>query len=337
MRILSKLEPTVSTAIFYSYIEAAIQMGVDKEELLLASGTSEANLADPDGRLPLSAYTSIQRILENHLGPAFGLKIVETLSDVKATVIAYLLANSKTLGEAYTNLCRYRNIAAEVAAPRLEIDGDFATLGCRYGKAHVMMNASFIEGTLGFWLIRGRYFTGVDWDPIAVHLQGSATDTTVYSRIFRTQVDNGRPETKMIFDKTLLDLPINNPDPNLLHYLKPIADEVIKNLPGNQNVKQMIQDKIFASLEQGNITIDSVAAQIHVSARTLQRRLEDEGTTFAELLDDTRHIAAIEYLKDLRISITEIAFLLGFSDSSTFYRAFKRWTKQTPAQFRKSL
>ena len=112
---------------------------------------------------------------------------------------------------------------------------------------------------------------------------------------------------------------------------------MIKNLPGNQSVKQLIHDKIFTSLENGNTSIDSIANQIHVSARTLQRRLEDEGTSFAELLDQTRNIAAVEYLKDPHISITETAFLLGFSDSSTFYRAFKRWTKQTPAQFRKAL
>ena len=337
MRITGKLEPTVSSAIFSSYVEAAIRMGVDKGELLKASGTSADSLADPDGRLPLSAYTSIRQVLEKHLGPAFGLKILETMIEVKATVIAYLFANSKSLHEAYANLCRYRRIVAEVESPRLTIDNDRASMGCHYGKVHVMMNSSLLEGALGFWLIRGRHFTGVDWDPIEVHIQGKATDREVYERIFRCQVINEAKEYKLVFDKDLLDLPIKNSDGNLLNYLTPIAEEVVKNLPGNQNIKQLIQDKIFTSLESGNTSIDGIADQIHVSARTLQRRLEEEGTSFANLLDETRHIAAIEYLKDQRISITETAFLLGFSDASTFYRAFKRWVQQTPAQFRKSL
>ncbi len=312
-------------------------MGVDKGELIQASGMAVESLTDPDGRLPFSAFTSIRRVLEDSLGPAYGLKVVETMTEVKATVIAYLLANSKNLGDAFKIFSRYRSIAAEFEAPVLTIEGDKATFGCRYGKINVMMSASLIEAALGFWLIRGRHFTGVDWNPIEVHLQGKATDTEVYERIFRCKVINGAKESKLVFDRDLLDLPIKNSDNNLLNYLTPIAEEVVKNLPGNQNVKHLIQDKIFASLESGTISIDSVADQLHVSARTLQRRLEEEGTSFASLLDETRHLAALEYLKDQRISITETAFLLGFSDSSTFYRAFKRWANQTPAQFRKSL
>ncbi|WGO97864.1 AraC family transcriptional regulator [Saccharophagus degradans] len=334
---MSKLEPTVSAAIFSSYIDAAVEMGIDRGELMRCSGLSAESLVDPDGRLPLTAYASIRNVLEQHLGPAFTLRIVETMTEVKATVIAYLMANSKTLKEAYDNLCRYRAIVAEVEPTRLSTVGDRASLACKYAKLHVMMGAALIEGSMGFWLIRGRYITGVDWDPIEVHLQGKVTDTTVYERIFRCKVINGSEETKLVFDSKLLDLPIKNSDKKLLNYLTPIAEEVVKNLPGNQNVKQLVQDKIFNALESGNVTIDGIADQIHMSARTLQRRLEDEGTSFASLLDETRFIAALEYLKDRRISITETAFLLGFSDNSTFYRAFKRWSKQTPAQFRKSL
>lgn len=337
MRIFSKLEPTVSSAVFYGYLEAAIQMGVNREELIKASGTTEAALAAPDGRLPFSAFTSIRQVLERYFGPAYGLKVAETMTELKATVLAYMLANSNSLSDAFTIFSRYRSISAEMEAPKLNIVGDNATFGCRYGKLNVMMNASFLEAALGFWLVRGRYYTGVEWNPIEVQLQGPTTDRVVYERVFRCKVVNRCKETKLIFDKQLLDLPIRNPDPNLLHYLTPIAEEVVKNLPGTQSIKQLIQDKIFNSLESGNTSIDSIADQLHVSARTLQRRLEDQGTSFAELLDQTRQVAAIEYLKDPRISITETAFLLGFSDTSTFYRAFKRWTKQTPAQFRKAL
>jgi AraC-like DNA-binding protein len=98
-----------------------------------------------------------------------------------------------------------------------------------------------------------------------------------------------------------------------------------------------VQERILTSLENGNYSVSAIADQLHMSVRTLQRRLEDEGTAFGELLDSTRHIAALEYLKDPRIAIAEVAYLLGFSESSTFYRAFKRWTNTTPVQFRRSL
>ena len=87
MRLLSKLEPTVSSAVFYGYLEAAIEMGVNREDLIGASGTTEAELAAPDGRLPFSAFTSIRQVLERYFSPAYGLKVAETMTEIKATVI----------------------------------------------------------------------------------------------------------------------------------------------------------------------------------------------------------------------------------------------------------
>jgi AraC-like DNA-binding protein len=194
-----------------------------------------------------------------------------------------------------------------------------------------------MEAAVGFWLIRGRDLTGVDWNPLEVHLQSSATDPEVYARIFRAPVTNNSAETQLVFSTELLDLPINSPDETLLRYLTPIAEEIVRNLPGGQSLRQKVQEKILASLEYGSYSVSAIADQLHVSVRTLQRRLEVEGTAFAELLDSTRQLAAQEYLKDPRIAITEVAYLLGFSESSTFYRAFKRWTNMTPIQFRKSL
>jgi AraC-like DNA-binding protein len=200
-----------------------------------------------------------------------------------------------------------------------------------------MANGPWLEAAVGYWLIRCRHLTGVDWDPLAVHLQSSTTEPEVYARIFRAPVTNNSEDTQLVFSAELLDLPINSPDENLLRYLTPIAEEIVRNLPGGQSLKQKVQEKILALLENGDYSVNAIADQLHISVRTLQRRLEDEGTAFAELLDSTRHIAAQEYLKDPRIAIAEVAYLLGFSESSTFYRAFKRWTRMTPVQFRKSL
>lgn len=93
----------------------------------------------------------------------------------------------------------------------------------------------------------------------------------------------------------------------------------------------------MAALICGSCTIEAVATALGLSVRTVQRRLESEGTTFGALLDETRREAALEYLRDPQIAIKEAAYRVGFSEPSTFYRAFRRWTGATPADYRRSL
>lgn len=334
--VSSRTEVTVSSAILGAYIQAALKLGVPLEAVESAAGTPLAEMANPDGRLPMTAYTALSGVLREHFGPAFGLRVAATMTEARATILAYILANSATLGEAFERHTRYRAIVAETERPELKVTGKIATYGFRQPKAFVMANAPWMEASVGFWLIRGRHLTGVDWDPLEVHLQGSATDTEVYARIFRAPVTNNSMDTQLVFPSELLDLPIKSPDQNLLRYLTPIAEEIVRNLPGGQSLKHKVQEEILNALESNNHSVDAIADQMHMSVRTLQRRLTDEGTTFGELLDSTRHIAALEYLKDPRIAIAEVAYLLGFSESSTFYRAFKRWTNMTPVQFRRT-
>jgi len=329
--------PTVSASILQGFVNTALEMGMTKEEIESQTGLNFDTLSDPDGRIPISVSISLRGVLEKHFGPSFGLRIMEKMKSTKHSVIAYLFANSATLGESYKQLSRYRKIVAEISAPELKVDGNLAVFGCSYPDIFVLANPSMLEAFVGYWLIRGRYYTGVDWDPVEVHLQGNVTDKEDYQRIFRAPVINNSNQCALVFDKEILDLPILDPDQNLARYLKPIADEVLKNLPGNRSIIQQVQEQLLKTLEHGDSTLESIAQRLHMSARTLQRRLDDEGSKFGEILDETRRLAALEFMKNQRIAIAETAFLLGFSEPSTFHRAFKRWTGSTPASFRKQI
>lgn len=329
--------PTVSSSALRGYVMTAIGMGLNRDEVEQRTLLDFAALEDPDGRIPMTVSSSLRELLVEKFGPACSLQILENMTEARPTVVSYLIANSKTLEEAYQQLSRYRRIVTEIESPSLTVEGDVATFGCRYPENLVLSNNEALESFTGFWVIRGRHYTGVEWDPTEVYLQGPVTDTSVYERIFRAPVHNNADKTAIVFPKELLDLPINNPDVNLARYLQPIADEVLKNLPGARSIIHDVQEKLLKNLEQGETSLEAVAEQLHMSARTLQRRLDEESTNFGEVLDQTRHSAAVGFLKDPSISITETAFLLGFSEPSTFYRAFKRWTGETPANYRKQL
>jgi AraC-like DNA-binding protein len=112
------------------------------------------------------------------------------------------------------------------------------------------------------------------------------------------------------------------------------AKEIIACLAAGDNVIIETRRVIMSRIAQGETEIQSVARCLATSARTLQRRLSAAGTSYQELLDSTRCEAASRYLQDRRLSISEVAYLLGYSEPSAFHRAFKRWNGLTPQEFR---
>ena len=172
--------------------------------------------------------------------------------------------------------------------------------------------------------------------PQEIRLQSPPTDPETYASVFGCPVINRAPTSEIVFDASLVDLPVENADPGLLHFLRPIADEILECLPQREGVLQEVRSCILEVLQEGDASLERVAASLNVSTRTLQRRLEAEGATFATVLDESRRMATFRYLRDPRISITETALLVGFSEPSTFYRAFKRWTGTTPAKYRRA-
>ncbi|MCB1642766.1 MAG: AraC family transcriptional regulator ligand-binding domain-containing protein, partial [Xanthomonadales bacterium] len=158
--VSSRSDATVSSAILAAYIQAAMKMGVPRDAVEAAAGIPLAEMANPDGRLPMAAYTALSDVLRAHFGPAFGLRVAATMTEARATILAYILANSATLGEAFERHSRYRAIVAETERPELKVTGKTATYGFRQPKAFVLANGPWVEASVGFWLLRSRHLTG---------------------------------------------------------------------------------------------------------------------------------------------------------------------------------
>jgi len=106
--------------------------------------------------------------------------------------------------------------------------------------------------------------------------------------------------------------------------------------PRSSELVSRVRTEVAAQMTDGRASVEDVARALSLSSRTLQRRLERAGTTFASLIDDARRAAALTHLRNPRVAIKEAAFLVGFSEPSTFYRAFRRWTGATPASYRRA-
>jgi AraC-like DNA-binding protein len=142
--------------------------------------------------------------------------------------------------------------------------------------------------------------------------------------------------TQLVMPKSALDASLISSDPMLLGILTRAADELVKKTPDDPLITSQVRRVLHVALRGGEAHVDGVAKQLGMTGRSLQRRLEEEGTTFNKLREQVRRELAQRFLDD-GLAIAEISFLLGFSEPSAFFRAFKRWTGKTPLESRRAV
>ena len=140
---------------------------------------------------------------------------------------------------------------------------------------------------------------------------------------------------RLVLPRALLDRPLVSPNEGLFAYLERHAEALQARVAGSASLASRVRELLSARIRQGEPEQAAIAQALAMSERTLQRRLQDEGVTFAVLLDDVRADLGRMYLADPKLAIFEVAFLLGYSEPSAFNRAFRRWTGTSPSDFRR--
>jgi AraC-like DNA-binding protein len=140
----------------------------------------------------------------------------------------------------------------------------------------------------------------------------------------------------LVFNRKAMDLPIQTADRGLLKVLERYCREILGRRPAVQTLTYRVRELIATLLATGEPNIDTVARELNMSSRTLERRLSAEGLSYRRVLDGLRRQLAERYLMDERLGLAQITYLLGYSEPTAFNRAFRRWTGSTPTQFRKA-
>jgi AraC-like DNA-binding protein len=180
-----------------------------------------------------------------------------------------------------------------------------------------------------------RELTGVDVVPAEVSFTHSRPSTTIaHHRFFRCSLRFAAPTASVVFRASDLDLPVARADETLAGYLSKYAETVLASLARGDTMRHAVRGAIWSLLGDGAPSLRRVAGALHVAPRTLQRRLAAEDTSLHREIDEIRKTMAIATLRDRSIPVADVAFLLGYTDPSTFFRSFKRWTGTTPRQFR---
>jgi AraC-like DNA-binding protein len=318
-------------------LATAAQDGVASGPLLAAGGVSRRLLADPDARV---SQASFDRLIEQAIGltgnPNLGLHAGELTRDVRVPdALHYALNTCTTLGEQYRLMCRYVGFLNTNAALALEVDGRVTrvTHVLRGGASRTRRHLA--ERALAALALLGRRHGGPGLVPREVWFAHPIPeDTSEHERIFRAPLRFEAPVDALMLDSAHLDVRVRDADPALRRVLE---DYLARVLPETE--PENLLDTVRMRIRQGTHGrlpgIEAVAGALAMSPRTLQRKLSAHGTSFQQLATEVRQDLARQHLTDSRLSISEIAFLLGFADVSTFHRAFKRWTQQTPSAFRR--
>ncbi|HEX4339193.1 MAG TPA: AraC family transcriptional regulator ligand-binding domain-containing protein [Polyangiaceae bacterium] len=291
---------------------------------------------DPDGRVSLSwAHELLRGAVERTRDPDLGLRAGRHAEPSDYGVIHYAIRSAPTVNDAIMAAQRYMRLLTDAIDYRLELDGERAMVRLD-SKVPLPRASADYQASITQTLQLAPYaglIPGLEW----WFTHERPADTSVYEEVFApATVRFSAPAFGYCFDRAHLDFPLPQADPNLNQIVKKHAELLLAELPRTRNVTESVRDLIIKELAGGQPTAAQVAVRLRMNQRTLARRLQSEGTTFSALFDDLRRSLALRYLLRTDLRISEVVFMLGFSEVATFYRAFRRWTGQTPVEYRRS-
>jgi AraC-like DNA-binding protein len=328
--------PTIASTSTLAMVRAAETRGVDTADVLAGAGVTRDQLEDPDARLPAAQVLAVWNALRQRTGePALQLTAPLTLPWGTYRVIDYLVGASATVGDGVIRFARFFGLIADAVELTIgcERDGRFLEIRMADGASVPPVYVDYVFAAL---VSRVRLRVRPELQLLRVELRRpSPDDTTPYSALFDAPVRFGAHADRLWFTDEEWRAPGASSDAALAQLLEEHARMLAQRSgPAEPGFRRDVQNAITATLATG-ATADDVARVLHVSVRTLQRRLSDSGTTFHEVSDAVRAKLAAEYLADPHVGIAEVAFLLGFSDQTSFNRAFRRWTGEAPGRWRK--
>ncbi len=317
----------------HAIIRALDAQGVAGAEVAREAGVPAEAILNPEIRVPQPAVTQLWHLAVDATGdPCFGLVVPRHVTPNTFGALTFSLFASPTLEAALKRIVRYHGFVTSGALPRFEGDTDQVRFVIPVDEDHHPADASI--DAFALLIVRmARFLTG-EWhvQPEAVRLRRAAPrEAERFAEKFRCRVHFGAPENRLEYSRTDAGRPLPDANATIAHQNDEIMARQLEALD-QATVAARVRQELLRSLPDGP-TEATVASQLGLSKRHLHRLLGEEGTTYRALLRESRVELACSYLREGRYAIKEIAFLLGFADSTTFSRAFKRWTGNTPGNY----
>ncbi len=317
-----------------AFWRAAERFGLPGPALLRQARLPAALHVTPDAWLTTAQYFALWRAVEAlSQDPAIGLKMtVETDTSVHppATLSAFF---ARDYHDGLRRLARFKRLCTPEELTVTEA-GDACRVSVRWLHADAAEPDAAADVTFAAILELGRRGTGRPIRPLQVEMTRPGPASEPHRSYFAAPVQTGCAQNALVLDRADLDLPFAGHNPELLAILDPSLAASLGEIEAQSSLPDQVKILIKRRIASGKPDIADIARELGMSERTLQRRITEQGGSFRALLDEARRDLGRRLLSDGRNGIDEIAFLLGFQETSSFYRAFREWEGMTPAQWR---
>jgi AraC-like DNA-binding protein len=327
----------VALAYAQPLLELAQEHGVDLQTLAVAAGMPAHALSPPPDSLAAGDYVRLlDAAAELTRHPHFGLQVGERVKLGTYSVYGLILLSCHDFGQVFQQTLRYEGLAHDLGRSSLDVVG--STAEYRWNSHFPQASRHLAESVFAGVQVFGTWLAGRPLPAARVAFAHTAPpDCHEHHRIFGTDVLFGAPAHCARFDAALLSLPVPNADVGLYPVLRQHAETLLQQKQrqqGNADIVTQVRHRIAHHLAQDDARLATVAHDLGLTPRTLQRKLQDAGARFQQVLDQTRQELAQEYLQQHSLGLVDIAFLLGYQDQSAFSHAFKEWTGMSPGSYR---
>lgn len=334
-------DQTMAAGFAVSFAAYACEIGADRPAILAESGLTENDLTDQDNRIPVAAYQKLIAAAIMQTGDT-ALLLRHTFDTELETmsVVGQIVHTSASLRHSIEQLNRYLHLMGDTELPqgvdRFELQRSDDTLW--------IVDHLVLPPDMAFWSEVSfarfisefrRSFPGATFEIEMQVTYPPPPHADQYPDLFRVPVTFNASRNALRIDP-VWDSPETQFEPGNAYafgIFTQHADKLLAALRAETSIRAQIEAQILPKLHEGSLSMDRVAKELGMSRQTLYRRLKADSVTFAEIHDDLRHRMARDYLGAQRVTVNETAYLLGFSEASSFVRAFKRWTGLSPTAY----
>ncbi len=310
------------------------EAGVSLAAVLRRAGLPPALLYQPRAQVTTEQLFALWRAVgELSADPAIGLRLGTVSMREHFDLIGLAALSTGDFGEAMLQMARHKQLSCPEEIVLEHVAGEWS-VQFRWLQAEGDEPSALTDMCFAWVVSIAQHGTGRRVVPLRVEVSRPQMAGRALERHFGCTVAYGRERNALVFRETDAELPFVTQNAELLGMLAPQLDEELKRHNGQESFPERVRSTIQQKLAGRRPKIQEIARELHISSRTLQRRLQDAGSSFQQVLEEARHQLARHYLSNPVLELNEAAYLLGYEDAGSFVRAFRSWEGLPPAQWR---
>ncbi|MBU0801580.1 MAG: AraC family transcriptional regulator [Alphaproteobacteria bacterium] len=336
MTVVHSNTSTVLGTVTFGLEELIEQQGGESSVVLLKSGLQSQSYKKPNHPISLQAFCNSMHEAAHSTGNEhFGLSFGATFKPEGLGVFGYQAITAPTLRDALNSMVENFDVFQKNSLLKFSNKQGICTLEYRLLDGNIMDRRQDAEVTIGMLYNILTRCLGENWSPLEIQFQHPAlVNADLHREAYHCNVTFQRASNFIFFRESCLDCPMPNADPILHDVILDTMTRLSSHQEQKLTVAQRVKSEIIDLLPSGNMSLEQIAQRLFKSTRSLQRQLTEEQSSYATLLDEARHELADYYLSYDQITLSEVAFRLGYSELSAFTRAFIRWKSMSPSQWR---